>query len=531
MRSLQQSPASRPSSSSPLLLLTLIAIATFTTACGSGKGSSTAPQFSGNTQVTLVLTSSANDQLSAFDMALQSLSLTAQSGQTVNLVSVPLGLEVIHLNGQVEPLATVTVPQGIYTSGSATVGGAEFTCNTLNPLGGVDTSTFAYGFTPNSQVTVNLPSPLTITGDTMNLLVDVPVVQSASFASCYANGADPYSMTPTFNITAASLFSSQPTNPGNGKVMGMDGQLSALGSDGNSFTLSVPQGDALPRSMGITTDTRTSYQGIGGFSALAVGTFVDMDGALQPNGSILATRIAVESQSAVNTLIGPLLYVSGAEPALYAFGRDQQGSDFSDMYVIGAQNFSFDSAVFQISGEFSNVQSLPFTASFNGANMVAGQNVYLSSPKLTDTSNPYTELDAITLMPQAIDGTVLGSSTSGNFTDYTVELAPYDLFPTFAVQQAQTTLLSNPNQVEVYVDSNTQMLNSQPLAAGNTMRFYGLVFNDNGTLRMDCAQVNDGVALNPPANSNTPMAAGKSEIVRRAGAGGAETITTITRSH
>jgi hypothetical protein len=26
------------------------------------------------------------------------------------------------------------------------------------------------------------------------------------------------------------------------------------------------------------------------------------------------------------------------------------------------------------------------------------------------------------------------------------------------------------------------------------LRFYGLVLNDNGTLRMDCAQVNDGVA-------------------------------------
>ena len=41
----------------------------------------------------------------------------------------------------------------------------------------------------------------------------------------------------------------------------------------------------------------------------------------------------------------------------------------------------------------------------------------------------------------------------------------------------------------MYVDSNTQMLNTQALAAGSTLRFYGLVFNDNGTLRMDCAQV------------------------------------------
>jgi hypothetical protein len=30
-------------------------------------------------------------------------------------------------------------------------------------------------------------------------------------------------------------------------------------------------------------------------------------------------------------------------------------------------------------------------------------------------------------------------------------------------------------------------------AVGDVLRFNGLVFNDNGTLRMDCAQVNDGV--------------------------------------
>jgi hypothetical protein len=62
------------------------------------------------------------------------------------------------------------------------------------------------------------------------------------------------------------------------------------------------------------------------------------------------------------------------------------------------------------------------------------------------------------------------------------------------VQPGQTTLLKNPNTVVVYADSNTQMLNSGAVSVGGTFRFYGLVFNDNGTLRMDCAQVNDGVA-------------------------------------
>jgi hypothetical protein len=102
--------------------------------------------------------------------------------------------------------------------------------------------------------------------------------------------------------------------------------------------------------------------------------------------------------------------------------------------------------------------------------------------------------NTVTLIPQTIDGTVSGSSPTGNFTVYTVTLAGYDLFPQLAVQPGQTTLLANPNHVAVYVDSNTQMLNTRSLAAGSTLRFYGLVFNDNGTLRMDCGQISDGVA-------------------------------------
>jgi hypothetical protein len=73
-------------------------------------------------------------------------------------------------------------------------------------------------------------------------------------------------------------------------------------------------------------------------------------------------------------------------------------------------------------------------------------------------------------------------------------LAPYDLIPSLAVQQGQTTVLSSPSNVVVYVDSNTQQLNTEPLAAGSVLRFNGLLFNDHGTLRMDCSQVNDGVA-------------------------------------
>lgn len=123
--------------------------------------------------------------------------------------------------------------------------------------------------------------------------------------------------------------------------------------------------------------------------------------------------------------------------------------------------------------------------------MVDGQNILFSTHAPIE---PFQALTTITLLPQTLDGTVSAISSEGNFTTYTVTLAPYDLFPNLAVQPGQTTLLTNPNTVVVYADSNTQMLNSSAVSVGGLFRFYGLVFNDNGTLRMDSAQVNDGVA-------------------------------------
>jgi hypothetical protein len=46
----------------------------------------------------------------------------------------------------------------------------------------------------------------------------------------------------------------------------------------------------------------------------------------------------------------------------------------------------------------------------------------------------------------------------------------------------------------VYADNNTQPLTSALVGVGSLARFRGLIFNNNGTLRMDCGQILDGVA-------------------------------------
>jgi hypothetical protein len=171
----------------------------------------------------------------------------------------------------------------------------------------------------------------------------------------------------------------------------------------------------------------------------------------------------------------------------------------------------FQNTVFKISGQFANLGSLPFVPSFNASNVVAGQNVAATSQSaFPNTDGVYPAANTITLIPQTIDGTIAASEPQGNFVDYTVSLASYDLFRT----QAGQTMLSDPSQVEVYIDSNTQEMNTQALAPGSTLRFYGLVFNDNRILRMACAQVNDGVALSPPSSSAAHQAQMRAEALR-----------------
>jgi hypothetical protein len=360
----------------------------------------------------------------------------------------------------------------------------------------------------------------------MDLSLSLLVAQSAAYSACYSNGEiDPFSITPTFNLTPV-VFSSQPTNPANGKVLGFNGEVSAINTAGGSFMMSFPEPES-PRTISISSASATVYQGINNFSDLTVGAFVNLDGTVQSDGSLLATRIAVEDTTATSVVTGPLLFVSNLEPALNLWGLQQQGALYNDIDVLGGQYFSFTNAIFQISGQLPNLQELPFTPSFTASNMVPGQNVYLSASTLMNSGGfPYTPLSTVTLIPQTIDGTVVTSANVGTFTVYTLELASYDLFPMLAVQQGQASLLNNPGNLQVYVDSSTQQLNSQPLAGGGAFRFYGLVFNDNGTLRMDCAQVNDGVSVTPlPPPSADRLVNGQTKIVRTGNLGPAHQTT------
>jgi hypothetical protein len=520
----------------PLFLLFIaLSVILFSTACGTSTSANTqnSQTFSGNTNVTVLLSGTANDQFTEFGLTFNSITLTNKSGAAVTLLSSPQTGEYgefIHLNGTMEPLTSISVPQGIYTSATANIGYASFTCVTVIPQtdpnnpGGLLTATFAYGATPSANVTVSLPSPITVTGNNMGLVFNLAVAQSASLGSCYSPSGTlaSYSITPTFAVTP--IISAPET--------GLNGEITSLDAATNSITMTLADGQSLL----VNANNNTVYQGIAGFSALSPGMLITADANFQTDGTHVVQRIAVQNAdtSTITDLIGPILQTSstgptGAGPSAFFFGPQSQG--FLDSPgIINESGFDLSQATFQISGALSNLNSLPFVPSFNATNFVAGQSVYVTTEVTAMIGPGYPPATTASLVPQVINGTVNSTSSSGAFKVYTVTLASYDLFPTLAVQQGHPALLNSPSTVEVYVDSNTKQNNSTPLALGSTLRFEGLVFNDNGTLRMDCSQVNDGITGSSTSNAAIRFApAAAAKIVRHSAPGRVEqTIITNT---
>jgi hypothetical protein len=473
------------------LLASVLFSLIYLSGCGSGGTGTPINPYSGTTMVTLLASSDANGKFTELNLQLTGLTLTDKSGTIVTALSTSQTEEFVHLNGTAEPLTTFTVPQGLYTTATATVGSAFFSCVTLLPNnGGLDTSTYAYGATPSSQVSVTVPAPLSITGNNLVLQLGLHVSTSAVLQGSCGLTPVTYSINPTFTLAPLTLAST-PTNSSNGLLQGLSGLVSAVDATSGLITIAGVDGPTWY----VNTTSQTAFNGISGLAALTVGMPVNMDLGLQSSGSLLANRIAVENANTSDLQLwrGPLTFVSNAAPVVYMFPRDQAGY-FTKNLAAGGEVLNNSSSTFQISNQLPNLASLPFTPVFSATNLVPGQSVSVTTNiQSLPLGSGYPTLTTTTLVPQTINGTISVISNQGSFTTYTVTLASYDPFTNLAVQPGQNSLIANPAQIVVYADANTQSINSPTLAVGQTVRFYGLVFNDGGVLRMDCAQIAPGI--------------------------------------
>lgn len=477
-------------------LVLFVVFSALVAGCGSttNLGSSASGPIRGqHTVVTVLASSTANDELTRFSLDLQSLALVNKEGKSVPLLSATHEVEFMHLNGELEPLVAVEVPQDVYTSATATVSSAGFTCATLSS--GNDANNIYYSWGGISGVTVELPQPLTISGSAVALSLNMLVSKSAEFpSSCYAPGSKQFSVTPTFSLTSLDSSTTPVT------LQALKGIIQSIGSAPGSITVAGaaanPAGGvsaSTGQTWQVVTNSNTVFQGIGNASGLTPGMAVEFDGSVQPDGTVLATRFAVPDPDTTNLMVntGPLVFMPASVPALLQMNQETEGAV---NYVAGFPDFSFGNASFEIWPGLPNVSTLPFPANFNSTNMVAGQMASITSHVTTPEPGPvFVPATTMTLMPQTINGRVTATGSAGAFTTYTVQLAPYSYFPTFAVQPEQHTLLTSPQEVVVYVDQNAHIAAAVQPGPGSTLRFFGVIFNDNGTLRMDCLRVSDGV--------------------------------------
>ena len=472
--------------------------------CGGSSASKSVTRVPGNTMVTVLATSTANDQLSQFDLSFNSISLTDESGNTASLLPAPEHAEFIHRNGSPEPLFTTTIPENTYVSAIAQIGPERIACMGTLLDGRNRSSIVDYGYTPDERVKIVIPQPLKISGSNMRLMFDLKVSQSATWSPSSCPTASTYSLTPTLELT--SISSTQDV-----KMAGMTGLVSSV--DPITESLVVTSGESAADGLDnngaaktwqapkwtISLGKGTAYQGVSGLSSVQAGMPVSFDGVLQNDGSVIATRLQVADTetSKLSVFRGPLARVFNDQPVIMALGTEQYG-DFRESATggifLGVVSFSYDNASFQISGGSAQFQQLPFVPTFDQLSMVAGQSISISwHDDDAQLASVYLPAATVTLVPQTIDGTVLSTSQEGSLKKYVVALAGYDLFPQLATEAFQTSPLNDPGTVVVYVGGNTANNTLQPITVGNLVRFTGLVFNDAGTLRMACSAVNAGV--------------------------------------
>jgi len=462
--------------------------------CG-GSPSPTGPMPGQNTTVVLLLTSTANDQLSQFHISINNVQLVDKSGNPVALYDYnnqgQQPAEFMHLNGTSEPLAIATVPQGVYTSAIVVTNDCEFTAITFGPPSAgqpnsLITATYGEGLCGQGtgQTTVSLPSPITVSGTAVALSLNLQVSQSYTLAGVGANAT--YTISPVFSLTPSTI-SPAPTNDQNGKITGVDAQITSVDATGSDFGARTISGVPLT----LNSDSNTAFQGISGIGSLSAGTLTNMDFAIQPDGSLLATRVEVDDPSAPAEFFGPWLSYT-AVPGVFVV--EPQACFVPDYPTCDSAIHTTNTTTFAISLQLTNLPNLPFAPTVSSSAFVLGA-IFSTFPSASQDPQGTPYATTVTLKPQAINGTVTAMSAINGFSVYTVALAQYDLIPTLQQNLApgSPNQLNAPSSVIVYADSNTQLLNSGTISQGSLLRFRGVIFYDNGTARMDCQEILDGV--------------------------------------
>jgi hypothetical protein len=477
---------SMPESRIRVLMAACIAspVLLFSAGCSSGGGANSVPT---NTHATLLVTSTNNAKIPIFKFNIQALTLVADDGTSIPILTTPQLVELSSLNGAARPLVTVDIPSKTYVSATLSYGPSTFTVidRSAGPTV-VDVATYNFGPQSTTPIAVKLSldqSPLVIAGSAMGVLLNLNIPSSTTYTP-FVDGSPILvpdggvaTFNPVFSVSAVSL-AANPSTFRDGNVEDVHGQVTA--SSGSALTIATDSGSSL------TFDTSSAViAGASAATAPPVGSYVDVDAALQADGSILATHIQTETTSLLYDVIGQATeYTSPTYIAIS--GRELQGPNLGNQPYSNYNNYlQFDpSTHFEISWPSGTAPTgLPFTPTLNAGSILPGQNLATPIESLEPDAGIYPEPGVVTLEPQTINGTVATISNINGQTTYQITLFNDDLI----------TLFGSTQTVVAYSTAQTHTITTSPLSVGSVARVRGLLFDDGGTLRMVATEIEDGV--------------------------------------
>lgn len=442
----------------PVLAAVALTVALVVVGCTAGLNSAlTTVTSTSSALVPVSITDAPGDQVVAASLTINSVVLTDSKGATASVLTAPFTFEAAHLDAVQEPLFSPSIPEDTYVSVTLTYSNAQVAY--IDPTTGkIDLAT---GTLANNSQTVTFTSPITVSNASTGLLIDYLVANSVTISGSTVD------VSPEFNVSAVPI-APQPTNGLNGLQCGINGQVTALGT--NSFTLETPEGTSLT----IYVNSSTMYQGLSGFSALAVNAFVQVDAQTQSSGELLASRISEQGPPPANgmMLVGPVTAVTGSPATSFTEVVRQQVGPSSTANPIQVDTITVTSSTtFQLPFQLNNLSggTLPFTATFSAATMFAGQNVAVATSGVT--SNAATAIN-VSLAPQTVDGTIASITTGAGGDVYTITLN----------SSGWLAKLTGSSTVTVYTNGNLQQVNATAPAVGSTIRFNGFLFKSNGAL-------------------------------------------------
>jgi len=391
------------------------------------------PPATSTTPILVTLTDDATaNGLVSFYVNISQVQITPRQGTASTLYASGSTLEVTHLAGTTQYLASVGISPASYKNIVITLSDPLITY--IDSTGATVTQEFP-AYTGTAEI--DFAELLNVDTTPLEITLDFNLEKSVVLDPITGN----LTLTPVFTAQALPIAATAPTI-GTGLIEGVLGTVTQYGSGVLSLSTDVLQ-DTLSCSMTGSTVT-VNYSASAG---LPPGSLVRVDLAAQPDSSIDCARIeAVNASNQAYAMSGTVnSYRGGTAPYQLTLVMQQgSGAGVSPVFVGDGINVNFDSpaATFAVDWDGISPVNLGFTPLFSAATFFPGQYVEASSniPLLVSGNDvgaipgskiTVAAMDAtkLTLSQQDEEGTVGNVTTDANgVTRFTLTLDPSSVF-------------------------------------------------------------------------------------------------------